>query len=194
MLFSVHQTPHTLVISLFSEYLEHGDDAGTKRQVRTKAAKRGEGARSHVFLSWDHKGQRTVIRSPHRAPYSYLAIGIAAVQNTAVRPDRERESPMTKIKTVCFFTIGLFFAPHAAHSQFKPEVWKEGWTTVPGVRSSQVATTEGAKLISSTGHSWPDGKQAVVTFWEVGELFLRCIDYFSADMVATGGICSQPPR
>jgi hypothetical protein len=103
-----------------------------------------------------------------------------------VRPDRERESLMTPIKIVCFFTIGLFFAPHAAHEQL-------GWTTVPGVRSSQVATTEGAKLISSTGHSWPDGKQAVVTFWEVGELFLRCIDYFGADTVATGGFAPNRP-
>lgn len=51
------------------------------------------------------------------------------------------------------------------------------------------------ELLSSTGLSWPDGRQAVVTFWYMdsygflGGEFFRCIDYFDKDMISTGGAC-----
>lgn len=55
---------------------------------------------------------------------------------------------------------------------------------------------EGHRLIGTSGMSWPDGRQSVVTFWEV-EIdgippTVRCITSFAADQQQTGDLCKYP--
>lgn len=66
---------------------------------------------------------------------------------------------------------------------------EHGWARDPHATSGGLVAT-GWKLLGTAGLSWPDGRQAVVTFWisTVKEI-VRCIDYFDADMTATGGKC-----
>lgn len=69
------------------------------------------------------------------------------------------------------------------------------WGTFTGINSSSLAR-EGAELLTSTGLNWPDGSQAIVTFWRpVQEPYtwanvVRCIDYFDVAMQSTGGVCA----
>ena len=68
--------------------------------------------------------------------------------------------------------------------------WKRVKTT-----SADLAV-HGGKLISSSGHSWPDGRQAITTFWRGGDgsldRYTRCISYFNADMQKTGELFESP--
>src|SRR5262245_35208891 len=66
------------------------------------------------------------------------------------------------------------------------------WLILPGVTSASIAVVpEGWQLVSSSGLSWPHGKQAIVTFWRKGNIHRRCLDYFDADMQQTGGLCYE---
>jgi hypothetical protein len=85
--------------------------------------------------------------------------------------------------------IGLYFAITHAQADPLPE-----WKFVPGLKSANIAATQGAQLVSSAGHGWPDGRQAVVTFWRLGALYLRSRSFFDAAMVETGDICEQPEK
>jgi hypothetical protein len=68
-----------------------------------------------------------------------------------------------------------------------------GWSIQPGMKSEGMVGG-GWALVSSAGLSWPDGRQAVVTFWakavKLRLRYTRCIDFFDNSMVATGGTCS----
>ena len=68
------------------------------------------------------------------------------------------------------------------------------WKALPGLTSAKLAAS-GWLQTSAAGLSWPDGRQAVVTFWvsteNENQMTMRCVDYFDDDMVATGGGCSQ---
>ena len=57
--------------------------------------------------------------------------------------------------------------------------------------SALLARSEGWRVVTSSGLSWPDGRQAVVSFWTNGTMTMRCTDYFEADMTPTGGLCAQ---
>src|SRR5262249_31970640 len=65
-------------------------------------------------------------------------------------------------------------------------------TFVPGQTSANVASTKGAQLKSSSGLSWPDGRQVIISFWQLGSLQLRCRTFFDIDMRETGDICERP--
>jgi hypothetical protein len=91
-----------------------------------------------------------------------------------------------------YLLLGYFL--NLASAQSQEGVWQDNWKVMPGTRSSDVALMAAVTLISSTGHSWPDGRQVIVTFWRSGITYLRCIDYFDRDMISTGGICFQPIR
>src|SRR5262249_39600241 len=69
----------------------------------------------------------------------------------------------------------------------------EGWTPAPSVKSGGLAQA-GCQLLGTTGLSWSDGRQGIVTFWHCsnGDT-LRCLDYFNAEMAATGGRCDSVP-
>jgi len=45
------------------------------------------------------------------------------------------------------------------------------------------------RLISTDSLSWPDGRQALVTYFEVTESLWRCVEYFDSAMVKTGEMC-----
>ncbi len=67
------------------------------------------------------------------------------------------------------------------------------WEARPGITSAMLAPARWS-LVSSTGHSWPDGRQTVVTFWRspTKGVISRCIDHFNKDMTQTGGLCYRP--
>ena len=70
---------------------------------------------------------------------------------------------------------------------------KGRWEIVRGLTSASVARTAGARLMSSAGHSWADGRQAISSYWLIsGIRTIRCVTYFNSDMVQTGEKCEQP--
>ena len=96
--------------------------------------------------------------------------------------------------------VAVVALPCATLAEEKPErkPWNR-WAIAPGVTSANLAHTPWV-LVQSTGLSWPDGRQAVVTFWATPErasggafaLYIRCTAYFDRDMIQTGEKCEQP--
>jgi hypothetical protein len=100
---------------------------------------------------------------------------------------------MTRTRlTPAYSLLALFLS--VAPAQGQEVVEQDNWKTMPGTESSDIAKMLLVTLISSAGHSWPDGRQAIVTFWRSGATYLRCIDYFEQDMTPSGGVCYQPVR
>jgi hypothetical protein len=95
----------------------------------------------------------------------------------------------TRLKPA-YLLFGLFL--NMASAQGQEVVEQDKWNVMPGTQSSDLAKMMLVTLISSAGHSWPDGRQAIVTFWKSGANYLRCIDYFEQDMTSSGGVCYQP--
>jgi hypothetical protein len=109
-------------------------------------------------------------------------------------PTRLELLKMNRIRWYLFYVLALTnFHTSIVSAQDMPEFYQDQWVPVGGLTSSRFAATPGAGLLTSAGLSWPDGRQAIITFWNVeGKTILRCIDYFDVSMVASGGICSQP--
>lgn len=66
------------------------------------------------------------------------------------------------------------------------------WSVSTGTTSADLAS-RGWLLLSSSGLSWPDGRQAIVTFWKDPDTaaVIRCIGYFEADMSGDGEACER---
>ena len=69
------------------------------------------------------------------------------------------------------------------------------WQMLPGITSAKLAEA-GWQQSAAAGLSWPDGRQAVVSFWWMvvpnkTQVTMRCVDYFNAEMQGTGGACYQ---
>jgi len=66
------------------------------------------------------------------------------------------------------------------------------WYEIPGIKSARLAE-DNWDLQSSTGLSWPDGRQAIVTFWlaPLKNGMVRCVAFFDADFRSTGEICGR---
>ena len=69
------------------------------------------------------------------------------------------------------------------------------WQMLPGITSAKLAAA-GWQQSSAAGLSWPDGLQAVVSYWWMvvpnkTRVTMRCVDYFNADMKGTEGGCYQ---
>jgi hypothetical protein len=99
-------------------------------------------------------------------------------------------------------TAAVLAAPPAAAEDPR---WPRWHPLIPSVTSAGLAGLR-ATFLGTAGLSWPDGTQAVVTFWrregqahDTGEPFhvtYRCVDYFTAAMEPTGGKCElseEPP-
>jgi|RhiMethySRZTD1v2_1073278.scaffolds.fasta_scaffold733488_3 hypothetical protein len=63
---------------------------------------------------------------------------------------------------------------------------------------SAILAVHGWTIESSAGLSWPDGSQAIASFWKAPDsdsvyrgTVVRCISYFSADMIETGEKCQM---
>ncbi|TXN46305.1 hypothetical protein [Methylobacterium sp. WL7] len=67
------------------------------------------------------------------------------------------------------------------------------WEIVPGLTSANLSAAP-SQLVGSSGLSWPDGRQAVVTFWsaKTRRTTIRCTAYFDKDMQQTGEKCERP--
>lgn len=68
----------------------------------------------------------------------------------------------------------------------------EKWVSL--VLTSADLASKAIPLTASSGLSWPDGRQALVTYWKDGIATYRCVDYFDSNMQATGSICYGPSR
>lgn len=71
----------------------------------------------------------------------------------------------------------------------------EEWEPLAGMTTAKLAAS-GWRIDTSSGLSWPDGRQAVVSFWSMtfdqGQNFtMRCITYFDGNMTPTGDMCSE---
>lgn len=73
------------------------------------------------------------------------------------------------------------------------------WEFLPEDNSAILAADLEWNLVSSTAMSWPDGRQALITFWDSRlstetevRILVRCIDYFNDSMQSTGGNCKAP--
>lgn len=87
----------------------------------------------------------------------------------------------------------------ASLATLSAEALASDWVPHPKDTSAILASGNEWKLISSTGISWPDGRQALVTFWEYRFLpeqevrvIVRCHDFFNLSMQSTGAICYVP--
>lgn len=72
------------------------------------------------------------------------------------------------------------------------------WVRVPGQTLADLLQKHqrAADVESSSGLSWPDGRQAIVTFVRVKQSGrevsrYRCIENFQANMQGTGGACRK---
>ena len=86
---------------------------------------------------------------------------------------------MMKILLAVMFWIALVQSSMAA----------EHWETAPEASTASLAANS-AKLEASSGLSFPDGRQAIVTFWtsSSGPVF-QCVTFYDASMQATGEKC-----
>jgi hypothetical protein len=105
------------------------------------------------------------------------------------------QSSMDKIEIRCAVRrFGIAFAAlvfaelSSAQAQ---ESATEGWHQEPSATSGGFAQA-GCQILGTAGLSWPDGRQGIITFWhcEDGKT-ARCLDYFNAEMSATGGRCDS---
>ena len=86
----------------------------------------------------------------------------------------------------------------AAHAQ-RVEIDLGIWEMQPGLTSAYLARSQWIQK-GAAGLSWPDGRQAVISYWEIvyqlsGEELrstVRCVTYFDTEMQETGDICSSP--
>lgn len=75
----------------------------------------------------------------------------------------------------------------------EPRLWK----LKPGTWSANLARSSHWELVTSSGLSWPDGRQAIITFWRQKQSssgqtsMLRCVDYFDLSMRAARGTCYE---
>ena len=69
------------------------------------------------------------------------------------------------------------------------------WLLIYPQPSSGSLAMSGFDQTAAAGLSWPDGRQAVVTFWTLQaetDLFIyRCVSYFDAALVPTGEQCAR---
>jgi hypothetical protein len=66
-----------------------------------------------------------------------------------------------------------------------------GWSPSQEYTSHGLASV-GWQFLGVSGLSWPDGRQAIVTFWDSSEgQVARCFDYFDANMSEVRGNCQH---
>jgi hypothetical protein len=110
------------------------------------------------------------------------------------------------IKVIALICLSLVSGQALSQSRVEIELIERGgpnisvvWNTFTGI-SSAILANEGAELLASNALSWPDGRQAIVTFWATDNIpvkwsdamTIRCIDYFNSSMQNLGGACSVP--
>ena len=92
--------------------------------------------------------------------------------------------------------LGLFVLPTGSGAGSLEDPWSDkAWELIPGLTSASLSA-EGWRNTSSSGLSWPDGRRAVISYWqlETGDapFTLRCISSFDVNLQPTGDECYQP--
>lgn len=95
------------------------------------------------------------------------------------------------LKLLCFVAL-----PTGLHAGSFEDPWSEmAWELVPGLSSASLPA-EGWRNTSSSGLYWPDGRHAVISYWQLetgdGIFTLRCISSFDVNLQPTGDECFQP--
>ena len=62
------------------------------------------------------------------------------------------------------------------------------WQPMFGTTTADLAAA-GWEIQTSSGLSWPDGRQSIVTFWRYKTYLVRCSTAFQADELQTGELC-----
>lgn len=95
----------------------------------------------------------------------------------------------------------LFLTPILAFSE---DPIKSVWVAIPGYTlwdlysnggSQQDKIKRETKLVSSSNASWPDGRQALITYIEVSQenkkWLYRCVDFTDKSFQSTGQMCYE---
>lgn len=98
--------------------------------------------------------------------------------------------------------LGVLLFIHV--SNFADDIPKETWVPIPGYSLWELYTYGGidqkeikreTKIVSSSGLSWPDGRQALITYVEViqgkQKWLYRCVDSTNKDFQSTGQLCYE---
>ena len=73
-----------------------------------------------------------------------------------------------------------------------PVLGQEGGWVPSQEHTSHGLASAGWQFLAASGLSWPDGRQALVTFWNSSEgQLVRCFDYFDANMSEVRGNCQS---
>jgi hypothetical protein len=73
-----------------------------------------------------------------------------------------------------------------------PAFGQEGSWSPSQEDTSHGLASAGWQFLGASGLSWPDGRQAIVTFWDSSEgQIARCFDYFDANMSEVRGNCQH---
>ncbi len=99
------------------------------------------------------------------------------------------------MRLVLALLCGGLLAPAVWAQSLQNTGLADSWEMVPGLSSAGLAA-QGWEQTSSSGLSWPDGSQAVVSFWQLEaddlRLTLRCVSLFDLHLQPTGDQCYQP--
>lgn len=88
------------------------------------------------------------------------------------------------MNALCVGVIMLLMAPAVA-------IAETTWEPLKDVTSAILAGNR-ATIVTSSTMTWPDGRQAVVTFWRDGPATYRCIDFFNNEATMFAAYCSGP--
>jgi hypothetical protein len=128
--------------------------------------------------------RRVIIENLLRKGWGEAKQGAKMLQSSMYKTDIRR----TVRRLGIAFAALVFAELSSAQAQ---ESATEGWNQEPSTTSGGFAQAR-CQLLGTAGLSWPDGRQGIITFWhcEDGKT-ARCLDYFDAEMAATGGRCDS---
>jgi hypothetical protein len=100
---------------------------------------------------------------------------------------------MAAVRLLTMILVAAFVTPSFAHANATSK-----WVPVAGTRSATLASS-GWELAGSTGITFHNQTQAVVTFWRFGAMpnesrVRRCVDYFDSLFRPIGGYCAEPHK
>ena len=98
---------------------------------------------------------------------------------------------MKKVITLLIAFISL----RVNASEWKPLPGYDTFELYSGGIANKLDAKRKVAIVGTSGLSWPDGRQAIVTHIEVeqgkGKWHYRCVQNFAADMQQTGEMCYE---
>lgn len=144
---------------------------------------------SIIFYHDDVLCRAAVELSGHRGEAGEQGYGKGGDRALHIRPGRSTMRPL--ILSLALPLACLPVVAYAEGSTERPPSVR--WEIVPGLTSANLSAAP-SQLVGSSGLGWPDGRQAVVTFWSAKNPHstIRCTAYFDKDMRQTGEKCERP--